>query len=91
MNTDPSRIRLLDDIGGRIAYFRRMKGWLQKQLGAEAGIKPSRMSKLEHGRAEPSFRELQRLALLLGQPLERFDTLRVHDLPGADAPEGTAG
>lgn len=63
-------------IGDLITYYREKKGWPQKRLYTEVGIKQSRMSKLEKDKNEPSFKEMQRIALYLEQPLTAFDNLR---------------
>ena len=62
-------------IGARIAFFRNLIGWNQKRLALELGVLPSRISKIESGKSQPSFREVERMAVLLGQPLACFDTM----------------
>lgn len=63
-------------IGKRITYFRINVGWNQKQLALELGVDPSRISRIERGLAKPLFEEVERIGMLLGQPLAHFDTKR---------------
>jgi transcriptional regulator with XRE-family HTH domain len=63
-------------IGARIAYFRNLVGWNQKRLALELKADPSRISRIERGLAKPLFEEVERIGLLLGQPLAHFDTKR---------------
>lgn len=63
-------------IGMRIQFFRSMKGWNQTRLWREAGIGQSRLSKIENDLTPPYHFEVERIALLLEQPLGHFDTLR---------------
>jgi len=63
-------------IGQRIVFFRNLIGWNQNRLILETGIKQSRMSKIESGASKPYFHEVQLIALVLGQPLDHFDTKR---------------
>lgn len=63
-------------IGKFISDNRAKKGWSQRVFAELVGIKQSRMSKLEGDLAQPRFAEVDRIALLLDQPLERFSTLR---------------
>lgn len=77
------------DIGARIVKRRSEKGWDQKRLCAATGIKQSRMSKLEHNKAVPSFAEIQLIALYLECDTHYFDTLRGALLrPSASKPAG---
>ncbi|HRD54358.1 MAG TPA: helix-turn-helix transcriptional regulator [Flavobacteriales bacterium] len=63
-------------IGARIAFFRSLIGWNQKRLALEMGLDPSRISRIERGLAKPLFEEVERIGVLLGQPLANFDTMR---------------
>lgn len=78
-------MELPPELGARIVYFRELKGWNQKRLIRESGILQSRMSKIENDRAKPYFWEVERIALLLEQRLDRFDTLR--SVPPEAAPK----
>jgi transcriptional regulator with XRE-family HTH domain len=52
--------------------LRERFGWSQRELGRRSGIRPQRLSRLEHGDRSPRFEEL----LLLQQALEvSFDQL----------------
>ena len=65
-----------DTVGKLIVYYRELKGWSQKQLRTALHMRQSRLSSLERGVRQPSFAEIQRIALLLGQPVDRFCALR---------------
>lgn len=64
-------------VGERIAYFRRLKDWKQKELAEKLGVYPAHLSKWEKGHLKPSSEVLARIAealettvdeLLSGQP-----------------------
>jgi len=61
-------------VGDNIRFFRTLKGWPQKTLAAEAGISQPYLSKIEDNKAAPRFCEVERMALLLGRPLQDFAT-----------------
>lgn len=71
-------------VGDRIRYYRIRKGWIQAQLWKAAGMGQSRLSRIENGRKQPYFWEMERIALFLEVPLAAFDTLRhaVAEQPG---------
>lgn len=62
----------LRGLGARIAQLRSDRGWKQTELGRRAGLSPSRLSRLESGRAVPNLGELIRLRQALGADLEEI-------------------
>lgn len=78
-------------LGDLIRYYRMLKGWSQTQLWRAAGIRQSRMCKLENDKKEPSFWEMERIAFFLEVPLSRFERLARRGNPGADASGGGTG
>lgn len=59
-------------LGSRITKLRTDRGWRQTELGRRAGIVPTRLSRLESGRAIPNLHELIRLRQALGADLEEI-------------------
>lgn len=53
-------------IGNLITLSIEEKGWTQKQLAAEIGVSPSRISDYISGRAEPTLRIARALCTVLG-------------------------
>ena len=49
-------------VGERIAYFRRLKDWKQKELAEKLGVYPAHLSKWEKGHLKPSSEVLARIA-----------------------------
>ena len=59
-------------LGTRIAQLRSGLGWKQTELARRAAIHPTRLSRLENGRAIPHLHELIRLRHVLGAGLEEI-------------------
>ena len=57
-------------IGLKIAYYRKLRGLTQEQLADVTGIHQTNISKLESGTANPSLRTLKRLAAGMGMKLK---------------------
>lgn len=56
-------------LGTHIRRIREERGLTQEQLAEAAGITPRGLMYIEHGRREPGYRTLVRLATALGQSL----------------------
>jgi transcriptional regulator with XRE-family HTH domain len=54
--------------GQRVAELRKRKGWTQAKLAEALDVGDAYLAKLETGARRPSFRLVQELALVLGQP-----------------------
>jgi transcriptional regulator with XRE-family HTH domain len=52
-------------LGERIRLIRRYRGLSQRQLGARAGVPPTRIAAIENSRAVPSLPVLERIARAL--------------------------
>lgn len=63
-------MRAVEQLGMRIAYLRKQKGWSQEDLALEANINKNYLSDLERGRRNPSLEILERLADAFGITLE---------------------
>jgi transcriptional regulator with XRE-family HTH domain len=59
-------------IGPRILELRNRRGWNQRELARRAGLRPARLSQLEHGLKPPKLDEFVRLAEGLGVGLEEL-------------------
>ena len=57
------------DLGGWVRMARARMGWSLRQTADAMQCTPSTVSHWEHGRHEPSYRQVVRLAHLTGQPL----------------------
>lgn len=57
-------------LGMRIAYLRKQKGWSQEVLSFESDINKNYLSDLERGRRNPSLKVLNRVAIAFGIDLE---------------------
>lgn len=57
-------------LGMRIAYLRKLKGWSQLDLSLEADINRNYISDLESGRRNPSMDVLERICKAFGITLE---------------------
>lgn len=53
------------DIGGRIRYFRKLKGWSQETLALQAEINPAFLGHLERGLKSPTVKTLEKIAAAL--------------------------
>ena len=62
-------------VGHLIVYYRELKGWKQKQLWTAMGMDQGRLSSLERDVRKPSFEEMERIALYLGQPFAYFSPM----------------
>ena len=65
-------LTLLHQLGKRIAYLRKEKGYSQLILAVEAGLAHSYVSELEQGKRNPSIETLSRVASALGVSLEEL-------------------
>ena len=63
-------MRAVEQLGMRITYLRKNKGWSQEDLALEANINKNYISDLERGRRNPSLEILERLADAFGITLE---------------------
>ena len=59
MSRDPKALSL---VGERIAYYRRIKDWKQKDLAETIGVYPAHLSKWEKGHLKPSMDALAKVA-----------------------------
>ncbi|MFA5283522.1 MAG: helix-turn-helix transcriptional regulator [Bacilli bacterium] len=57
-------------LGMRIAYLRKQKGWSQEVLSFESDINKNYLSDLERGRRNPSLKILNKVATAFGIDLE---------------------
>lgn len=53
-------------LGMRIVYLRKQKGWSQEDLALEAGINKNYICDMENGRRNPSLEIIERLAKAFG-------------------------
>lgn len=58
------------NVGVRIRYFRRLRGFSQEQLALEAGINPAFLGHLERGLKSPTITTLDKLVRALGITFE---------------------
>ncbi len=49
-------------LGMRIAFLRKQRGWSQEELSFECGVNKNYLSDLERGRRNPSLKIMQRIA-----------------------------
>lgn len=64
---NPKTMKLTDNI----KMLREEKGFLQKQVAAEIGLKPAHYNKIEKGIVEPSVDILDKLARLYGMTIDQ--------------------
>ena len=50
------------DIGGRIRYLRKLKGWSQETLALQADMNPAFLGHLERGLKSPTVKTLEKIA-----------------------------
>lgn len=62
----PDRAVIQRRIGQTIRTKRARCGVPQKRLAAEAGLRPERLNRIEHGQVDPRLWELQRIGHALG-------------------------
>ena len=60
--------------GGRVKILRKQKGWTQKQLAAEIGIKTPQLNKYECGLHSPPLERLLKLAQVLNTTIDHLVT-----------------
>ena len=60
------------EIGEKIAYARKHKGWLQTDLGKLTGLSKGAISQLEAGKNKPNAKNAKKLSEALGLPMEVF-------------------
>ena len=53
------------DIGCRIRYFRKLKGWSQETLALQADMNPAFLGHLERGLKSPTVKTLEKIAAAL--------------------------
>lgn len=53
------------NIGGRIRYFRKLKGWSQETLALQADMNPAFLGHLERGLKSPTVKTLEKIAAAL--------------------------
>ena len=68
-------------LGMRIVYLRKQKGWSQLDLAIEADVNRNYLSDLENGRRNPTVDVLEKIANALGVTLE-FLFKGIVDTPG---------
>lgn len=59
-------------LGMRIKYLRKQRGWSQEELSFQSNINKNYISDLESGRRNPSLEILERLADAFGITLEEL-------------------
>jgi transcriptional regulator with XRE-family HTH domain len=57
-----------EEIGRRIAAFRRERGWTQIILGDKVGVEPSYITRIEAAGRRPTIDTLRKIAEALGVP-----------------------
>ncbi|MFN8205307.1 MAG: XRE family transcriptional regulator [Solirubrobacteraceae bacterium] len=60
-----------DGVGARLRQLRRAQGVSGREVAARAGVSPSYLSRLEHGRLSPTVTTLARIMKALGEPLSK--------------------
>ena len=68
-------------LGMRIVYLRKQKGWSQLDLAIESDVNRNYLSDLENGRRNPTIDVLEKIANALGVTLE-FLFKGIVDTPG---------
>lgn len=63
-------MKAVEQLGMRIAYLRKQKGWSQEDLALEANVNKNYISDLERGTRNPSLEILERIADAFGITLE---------------------
>ena len=58
------------EIGSKIMYGRKMKGWSQTDLGKLVGMTKASISGIEKGHNKPSPKNLKKISDALGIPME---------------------
>lgn len=60
------------DVGSRVRYFRKLRGWSQEKLALNAGINPAFLGHLERGMKSPTITTLEKLTAALDITLEEL-------------------
>lgn len=63
-------MKAVEQLGMRITYLRKQRGWSQEDLSLEANVNKNYISDLERGRRNPSLEILERIADAFGITLE---------------------
>ena len=53
-------------LGMRIVYLRKQRGWTQEELSFQSGINKNYIGDMENGRRNPSLEIIERLAIAFG-------------------------
>ncbi|MDD7316481.1 MAG: helix-turn-helix transcriptional regulator [Bacillales bacterium] len=53
-------------LGMRIVYLRKQRGWTQEELSFQSGINKNYICDMENGRRNPSLEIIERLAIAFG-------------------------
>ena len=53
-------------LGMRIVYLRKQRGWTQEELSFQSGINKKYICDMENGRRNPSLEIIERLAIAFG-------------------------
>ncbi|MDY6003346.1 MAG: helix-turn-helix transcriptional regulator [Bacilli bacterium] len=53
-------------LGMRIVYLRKQRGWTQEELSFQSGINKNYICDMENGRRNPSLEIIERLAISFG-------------------------
>lgn len=71
-----------ENIAKKIKTLRKTRGLTQEQLAEKLGVQRATISNYEIGRRSPHIKELERIADILGVPLEYFggSSNEIHDL-----------
>ncbi len=56
---------VVKQLGMRLAYLRKKKGWSQEELAFRSGVNKNYLSDLENGRRNPSLRIIEQIAAAL--------------------------
>ncbi len=56
---------VVKQLGMRLAYLRKKKGWSQEELAFRSGVNKNYLSDLENGRRNPSLRIIEQIAVAL--------------------------
>jgi len=59
-------------LGMRIRYLRKLKGWSQEELSLRSGINKNYLSDLERGRRNPTLVVMEKVAIAFDIPLSEL-------------------
>ena len=65
-------MKAVEQLGNRIAYLRKQRGWSQLTLSVESGVNRNYICDLENGRRNPSLDILEKIAIALNITLENL-------------------